>query len=127
MHYPRAPLPYVLEDRTGLSTHSDYDDQYDRVFLRVAPSSSAPNTLNIYAMPQRASRHRDALPFDRPPAVVLDFNRTGRELGTVSFAQKGGVYAAMGMSKYLRKNAMFGGCVASPTFISSCADVGAGR
>ena len=109
MHYPRAPLPYVLEDRTGLSTHSDYDDQYDRVFLRVATSPSTPNTLNIYSMPQRASRHRDALPFDRAPSVVLDFNKKGREMGTVTFAQPGGLYAAMGMSKYLRKTALFGG------------------
>lgn len=34
-------LPYYLEDRTGVYTASDYDDIYDRLFLRVSSSSSS--------------------------------------------------------------------------------------
>ena len=56
-------LPYYLEDRTGLHTASDYDDIYDRLFLRVAcagqsspqvartPSSSSMVTAQMRAIP----------------------------------------------------------------------------
>lgn len=33
-------LPYYLEDRTGVHTSSDFDDTYDRLFLRVSESKN---------------------------------------------------------------------------------------
>ncbi len=68
----RGPLPYILEDRTGTNTGSDFDDIYDRLFFRVARSPAQTATM-IYNMHRRASRHRDSLPFTQDPIVVLDF------------------------------------------------------
>ncbi|EKM58837.1 uncharacterized protein PHACADRAFT_248932 [Phanerochaete carnosa HHB-10118-sp] len=34
-------LPFYLEDRTGQLSESDFDDMYDRVFLRLAPPQPA--------------------------------------------------------------------------------------
>ncbi|TFL05621.1 hypothetical protein BDV98DRAFT_560334 [Pterulicium gracile] len=108
-----APLPYLFEDRTGHSTASDWDDIYDRLYLRVAPCPTTLNVTNVYTMNQRASRHRDTVPFDRTPSVILDFNRKGGEYATVSFVQKQGPRAGsvstVPLSKYLRKTSMFGG------------------
>ena len=51
-------LPYFLEDRTGVFTSSDFDDIYDRLFLRVSPAPShspSPFALMIYNTGRRSS------------------------------------------------------------------------
>jgi hypothetical protein len=107
-----APLHYVFEDRTGHSTASDWDEIYDRLYLRVAPSPNDAKVLNVYTMNQPASRHRDSLPFERTPSMVLDFNRRDGDFGMVSFIQKQGpmvgTASSISLSKYLRKTSMFG-------------------
>ncbi|KAK0455633.1 uncharacterized protein EV420DRAFT_1272137 [Desarmillaria tabescens] len=100
----RGPLPYILEDRTGANTGSDFDDIYDRLFFRVARSPSQTATM-IYNMHRRASRHRDSLPFTQDPIVVLDFLHD-ESLGTVSFIRPAG-RISQAMSKYLRKTSLF--------------------
>jgi hypothetical protein len=103
-----APLPYSLEDRTGLQ-NSDFDDIYDRIFLRVArlPQQNKSLVTMIYNMRQRASRHRDSLPFRQNPSVILEFG-LDESLGNISF-QLANANNTVPMSRYLRKTALFGG------------------
>ncbi|OBZ65416.1 hypothetical protein A0H81_14581 [Grifola frondosa] len=102
-------LPYFLEDRTGLFTGSDFDDVYDRMFLRVArpsePSSQRDDTLMVYNVGRRSSGQRDYRPSVREPSVVLQFGPNGA-LGTIAFK---GSSVSMPMNQYVKKTSMFGG------------------
>jgi hypothetical protein len=105
-------LPFILEDRTGLVTGSDFDDIYDRIFLRVANATGShqrgpPSTVMVYKMSQRASRRRDSLPFHYNPAVILEFGHNG-SLGLISFPEQNG-YTGISMNRYLRRTSLFGG------------------
>ena len=104
-------LPFTLEDRTGRVAGSDFDDIYDRIFLRVAPATHlrAPSTLLVYKMSQRASRRRDSLPFHSAPAIALEFGTSGG-LGHISFLDRK-EYIPLYMGRYLRRTSLFGGYV----------------
>lgn len=102
-------LPYFLEDRTGRYASSEFDDIYDRLFLRVAPppehaGSPGASTLMIYNAGRRSSRQRDQRP-QGSPSVILEFGHNGA-MGKISFA---GSSVTMPMTQYLKKTAMFGG------------------
>jgi len=114
---PRGPLPYTLEDRTGLQ-NTDYDEIYDRIFLRVArlPEQSKSLVTMIYKMNQRSSRHRDSLPFRQNPSVTLEFG-LDESLGNISF-QHPNATTTTPMSRYLRKTSLFGGSL-SRKFVAS--------
>jgi hypothetical protein len=107
-------VPYVLEDRTGQLYDTDFDDAYDRLFLRVVehgarpplvsvqsfppttlakpvlssspPSSSAPRERNVvvYDMSHRWSPRRASAHSERIPAAVLRLG-PGGDLGSVQF------------------------------------------
>ncbi|GBE78870.1 hypothetical protein BKA93DRAFT_830378 [Sparassis latifolia] len=103
-------LPFFLEDRTGVFTGSDFDDIYDRLFLRASRSSektaqSADETIMIYNMGRRSSSQRDYRPTQREPAIVLEFGPQGA-LWRISFT---GSSISMPMGQYLKKTSMFGG------------------
>ncbi|KAI0734854.1 hypothetical protein C8Q72DRAFT_328807 [Fomitopsis betulina] len=103
-------LPYYLEDRSGLYTGSDFDDIYDRLFLRVAPppgssTDGPPAALMIYNVGRRSSSPRDNRPIQREPAVVLEFGQNAT-LGRISFV---GTSTAVPMNQYLKKTSLFGG------------------
>ncbi|KAJ7124430.1 hypothetical protein C8R44DRAFT_619743 [Mycena epipterygia] len=104
----QSPLPYILEDRTGAHTASDFDDIYDRLFYHVAtvPQRSGSSAIMIYSMNRRASRHRDSQPFHHTPAAMLEFLPDG-SLGNASFMQPAGTLT-IPMVRYLRKTSMFG-------------------
>lgn len=106
-----APLPYILEDRSGIYNASDFDDIYDRLFLRIAESSRDGETSisMIYDMGRRSSRRRDSRHFDRQPSVVLEFGSNGT-LGSVHFMQPPAA-SSLPMYQYLRKTTIFGGQV----------------
>ncbi|TFY80160.1 hypothetical protein EWM64_g3853 [Hericium alpestre] len=101
------PSAYFFEDRTGLISDSDFDEVYDRMFLRV--SSTPQRTQNagimIYDMGQRSTSHSDRRHFYRDPAMILDFGPNGA-LGTVWFPRKS---VSVPMQQYLRKVSLFGG------------------
>ena len=111
------PSAYFFEDRTGVLTGSDFDEVYDRAFLRVSstPQRTRNAGLMIYDMGQRSTSigDRDGRHFYREPAIVLDFGPKGA-LGTVHFAQ-GSI--SIPMYQYLRKVSLWGGYV----FLSSAA------
>ena len=104
-------LPYYLEDRTGQYTGSDFDEIYDRMFLRVArppPSQAAhyaETTVMVYNTGRRSSNQRHSRPPQREPAAILEFGPNGA-LGTVSFPSTG---VSMPMGQYLRKTSIFAG------------------
>lgn len=120
LHRPK-PLPYVLEDRTGSLTTSDFDDIYDRIFFRVvhSQSSTGPVTM-IYEMTRRASRHRDSIlqamsPYQqhREPQVLLEF-RPDQSLGRVQFyraatATTPAKRSTIEMGRWLRRYGIFAG------------------
>ncbi|ETW84873.1 hypothetical protein HETIRDRAFT_473579 [Heterobasidion irregulare TC 32-1] len=101
------PAAYYFEDRTGLVASSDFDEVYDRKFLRV--SSTPQRTQNagimIYDMGRRSTSYADRHHFYREPAIVLDFGPNGA-LGTILFTQTA---ASVPMTQYLRKVSFFGG------------------
>jgi hypothetical protein len=107
------PPAYYFEDRTGLATGSDFDEAYDRAFLRVSatPQRTQNAGLMVYTMGQRSTSHgeRDRRHYYREPAVTLDFGPKGA-LGMVHFA-KGA--QPMPMHNYLRRVSLFGGCVST--------------
>ncbi|KAF9059770.1 hypothetical protein BDP27DRAFT_1385689 [Rhodocollybia butyracea] len=100
-----GPLPYIFEDRTGQLYGSDFDDMYDRLFYRVARDPHQTSTM-IYDMGRRASRHRDSLPFQRSPIVILDFEND-YSLGKICYARNND--ASIPMNRYLKKTSIFGG------------------
>ena len=102
-------LPYYLEDRSGSYTGSDFDDIYDRLFLRVvrpqgSPMNCSPTTLMIYNVGRRASSPRDNRPIQCEPAVILEFGQNAT-LGHISF----GSSTALPMNQFLKKTSLFGG------------------
>jgi len=105
------PSAYFFEDRTGVLTSSDFDEVYDRGFLRVSsiPQRTRNAGLMIYDMGQRSTSlgDRDGRHFYREPSVILDFGPRGA-LGTIHFT-KGSI--SIPMHQYLRKVSLFSGCV----------------
>ncbi|KAI0246771.1 hypothetical protein BJV78DRAFT_1277097 [Lactifluus subvellereus] len=103
------PSAYFFEDRTGVLAGSDFDEVYDRAFLRVSSTPQRTRTagLMIYDMGQRSTSlsDRDGRHFYREPVIVLDFGPKGA-LGTVHFT-KGSV--SIPMHQYLRKVSLFSG------------------
>jgi len=103
------PSAYFFEDRTGVLTGSDYDEVYDRAFMRVSstPQRTRNAGLMVYDMGQRSTSlgDRDRRHFYREPVIVLDFGPRGA-LGTVRFT-KGSV--SIPMHQYLRKVSLFSG------------------
>ncbi|KAF4574318.1 hypothetical protein EYR36_005651 [Pleurotus pulmonarius] len=104
---------YTLEDRTALISSSDFDDIYDRLFLRVSRPTKATSTM-IYKMKHRSSRHRDSQPLTAEPIVVLDF-APDESLGNISFPK---AKVTVPMARYLRKTSLFGGSL-SRKFVGS--------
>jgi hypothetical protein len=127
----RAPPPFILEDRTGLLTTSDFDDIYDRLFLRVAehatpmhrlssspPTTQSHRTLLVFDMNHRWSPRRDSHSShsQRPPRAVMQFGAHDA-LGTVEFALAG-FETTMHMTKYLQKTSMFARYVCARILLS---------
>jgi len=88
---------------------SDFDDIYDRLFLRVAesPKHSKECVSTIYNMGRRSSRKRDSCHLDRQPAVVLEFGANGT-LGNIHYLQPPATFS-LPMHQYLRKTTIFAG------------------
>jgi hypothetical protein len=124
------PLPYTLEDRTGHALSSDFDDIYDRLFLKLSYQSTITpiadnhhhlhfyshqqqqrqDTVLIHNMTWRSSPHRDTLsvpPGDPDPAVVMQFG-PGKTLGSITFQTKSR-RVSFTMAGYLKKASMFSG------------------
>jgi len=100
-------LPYVLEDRTGSHAASDFDDIYDRIFFRVAPSprkTDSEGTLLIYDIGTRSSSLGSQFHVQRKPSVVLQFGANG-SLGTITYDQA----SSIPMNQYLRRTSLFAG------------------
>ncbi|THH08291.1 hypothetical protein EW146_g9041 [Bondarzewia mesenterica] len=101
------PAAYFFEDRSGLVANSDFDEVYDRMFLRV--SSTPQRTQNagymIYDMGHRSTSHGDRHHYYREPAIILDFGPNGA-LGTMWFTRNS---SSVPMHQYLRKVSFFGG------------------
>lgn len=104
-------MPFTFEDRTGQLKGSDYDDIYDRMFIRVTTYPSAGNgtTLAIYVMGRRSTRHGDMRHLERHPSVVLEFGGPSFGLGTIHFLKPPPASVSIPMNNYLRKTALFGG------------------
>ncbi|KAI0289790.1 hypothetical protein B0F90DRAFT_1791758 [Multifurca ochricompacta] len=103
------PSAYFFEDRTGVLTGSDFDEVYDRAFLRISstPQRTRNAGLMIYDMGQRSTSlgDRDGRHFYREPAIILDFGPKGA-LGTIHFTRS---EVSIPMQQYLRKVSLFGG------------------
>ncbi|KAF7981794.1 hypothetical protein HWV62_15283 [Athelia sp. TMB] len=109
MHMRSSPLPYLLEDRSAHPTSSDFDDIYDRLFLRIAEASrdTESTVTMIYDMGRRSARKRDSRHYDRPPSAVLEFGTDGA-LGHIRLMQPPALLS-LPMNQYLRKTAIWGG------------------
>ena len=100
-------IPFILEDRTGDITNTEFDDLYDRMFFGIsspAPSStSAGATIRIFELGARSSpRALAGSHFGRDPAVVLDFGGHGAasaDAGTGLFVRQG---VSMPIAAWLR-------------------------
>jgi len=103
-----APLPYAFEDRTGLLTASDFDEIYDRSYFHIAqsPQQREGTVLMIYNMHRRATRHRDLLPLQEEPSVIMEFGAKNA-LGVITFLQPPATLSVP-MNRYLRKINLFG-------------------
>ncbi|KAL4061665.1 hypothetical protein V8B97DRAFT_1850855, partial [Scleroderma yunnanense] len=101
-------MPYTFEDRTGDVKGTDFDDIYDRMFLRVTPYLGRANTLALYVMGRRSTRHKDARHLERQPSILLEFGEAHLGLGTIHFTQSTSPLS-IPMNNYLRKTMFFGG------------------
>ncbi|KAH7888275.1 hypothetical protein F5I97DRAFT_978443 [Phlebopus sp. FC_14] len=108
----RVQIPFTFEDRTGQLHGSDYDDIYDRMFLRVTPyphsTTGNSNALAIYIMGRRSSRRADTRHLERRPSVVLEFAGPSLGLGTIHFVQPPASSLSIPMNNYLKKTGLFG-------------------
>ncbi|KIJ13894.1 hypothetical protein PAXINDRAFT_80156 [Paxillus involutus ATCC 200175] len=106
-------MPFTFEDRTGQLSGSDYDDIYDRMFIRVtsSPHSTTGNNISLalYVMGRRSTRHADMRHLERHPSVVLEFGGPSLGLGTIHFLQPPAASISIPINNYLRKTALFGG------------------
>ena len=89
---------YMLEDRTGQLTGSDFEDVHDRIRLTLKCTQKA-QTHSVYMIYDRT---RTTVFNYNNPLAVLDFGPNGA-LGTVSF--KTGVHIPM--KQYLVKASTF--------------------
>lgn len=107
----QTQMPFTFEDRTGQLKGSDYDDIYDRMFVRIAPYPPAgnQNTLAIYVMGRRSTRHADMRHLERQPSIVLEFGGPSLGLGTIHFLKPPAANVSIPMNNYLRRTALFGG------------------
>ncbi|KIP07531.1 hypothetical protein PHLGIDRAFT_13144 [Phlebiopsis gigantea 11061_1 CR5-6] len=134
-------LPYYLEDRTGLHTASDYDDIYDRLFLRVTCSAPAPQQVARTPSSSSANSMLSSSPPSSsplaapPPPFTIAISNTGRRSSTRSYLT-GQAPSARGqpppsvvldlhgkasrapMAQWLRKTGMFAGSL-SRKFVAS--------
>ena len=105
-------FPILLEDRTGLYTESDFDDIYDRIFLRIGQIPSKliisgfdESTIGVWNVGRRSSNQRDYRSFQREPAIVLQFGPAA-SLGKITFVESS---MTIPMNQYLKRTAMFAG------------------
>ncbi|KII89241.1 hypothetical protein PLICRDRAFT_175456 [Plicaturopsis crispa FD-325 SS-3] len=107
-HAYSLPPPYVLEDKTGSFANSDWDEIYDRIFLRVSRSPQVTDRplYMIHDMGRRSSRVGDARHLTRSPSVIMDFT-PNETIGIVHFIQQSRT-VSLPIHRYLRKTSMFG-------------------
>lgn len=80
--------PLIFEDRTGQYATTDFDDIYDRMFLRVVQHSVSPAQMIILIYDRaRRSTKRNSGPETIPPSVVLDFSPKGNNMGSITFGR----------------------------------------
>lgn len=104
-----APF-HEFEDRWG-TIIDDYDDRWDRLFLRVAPPSCETDrpVYMIYDMGRRSTRAgQDTRHLEKQPRIVLEFGQ-GQELGTIHLNLKDQPTRSIPMHRYLRRTALVGG------------------
>jgi hypothetical protein len=110
-------LPLVLEDRTGHAHGTDFDDAYDRLFLRVVEprtdvcgdATGAPRALAVYDMPQRWAPRRAGAHAVRAPAAVLRLGPRGA-LGDVEFRTQR-LVASLPVHTWMPRTGFFAACV----------------
>ena len=97
-------IPFILEDKTGDNACSDFDEIYDRMFLRTK-SMSGPGgrgfTTYIYDEGRRSSTLGS---FYGKPLVVLDFV-ADNGLGQVTFVE---LSSSMSMDNWMMGTSFFG-------------------
>ncbi|EIM85304.1 uncharacterized protein STEHIDRAFT_80666 [Stereum hirsutum FP-91666 SS1] len=105
----RTTLPpaYFFEDRTGAVEDSDFDEVYDRMFLRTSSKlhrTQGPS-ISVFETGRRStsSRHQERSPHE--PSFIMEFGTNGA-LGTIWFMKE---RTSMPMYRYLRKISLFGG------------------
>jgi hypothetical protein len=110
----KLPIAYILEDRTGVIGDSDFDDVYDRKFMRICKSG---NTISIFDVGIRSSKHNRSSggygllePIQPKPSAVLELTEHGH-LGIVSYAAKSKKTVELPMDRYLTKTSIFSRCV----------------
>lgn len=103
------PAAYFFEDRTGAIEDSDFDEVYDRMFLRTSSKLQRTQgpSISIYEMGRRSTSYRHQHHSQHEPAMILEFGPS-RALGTIWF-MKG--RTSMPIYSYLRKVSLFGGYV----------------
>ncbi|KZS90863.1 hypothetical protein SISNIDRAFT_518207 [Sistotremastrum niveocremeum HHB9708] len=104
-------VPYTLEDTTGHLTTSDYNDTYDRMFLRVVPAMIAPNrpVLLIYDR-----GHRSRSPLTVPTGIEASWSSmidlgTKKDLSEAYVVLGGPGGTVIPLKNYLKKVSKFGG------------------
>lgn len=116
----RTTLPpaYFFEDRTGAVEDSDFDEVYDRMFLRTSSKlhrTQGPS-ISVFETGRRStsSRHQERSPHE--PSFIMEFGTNGA-LGTIWFMKE---RTSMPMYRYLRKISLFGGYASLQRLDSVC-------
>ncbi|KAI0266951.1 hypothetical protein BC834DRAFT_842685 [Gloeopeniophorella convolvens] len=87
-------LPFMLEDKTGSLSNSDYKDLYDRMYLGVRCTRRESNGASQYAV-------FNYLPSEwSDPAVSLEYG-VGGTPGAVTFMRAGRTPTTLAMGDYL--------------------------
>lgn len=109
-----ASPAYTFEDRTGVIGDSDFNDIYDRKFMRICKIG---NTVSIFDLGFRSSTHprrngagNNSLleSSQTKPSAMLEFTEDGH-LGYVSYvgSSKSTNSVEVPMDRYLTKNHIF--------------------
>ena len=90
----KTGIPFMLNDRTGSLSGSEFVDLYDRIYLRVCCTHRDPNGASHYGMYNMLARHHEI------PVVTFEYG-AGGALGNITFISSEGSMRTQAMAAFL--------------------------
>lgn len=90
----KTGIPFMLNDRTGSLSGSEFVDLYDRIYLRVCCTHRDSNGASEYGMYNMLARHHEI------PVATFQYG-AGGALGNITFISSEGSMRTQAMAAFL--------------------------